>query len=175
MQAFPYVEINGFRTFSDDYIMALYDQMEKEGTAKRVFYIGSVTNRIDFLKWMKSPNISVLIIVEDMIDKVPLALSWITEAKDGRGWFNFNIFKKAWGPQSLEVMALTKKTWFSFMRPDGKEPIFRVLMGITPANNKLAIRLMQKMGVTFLGLIPDFVTNHWTGTRCGAYLSYITR
>jgi hypothetical protein len=173
MRVIPYIEINGARTFSDGYIANLFRLMEKEGTAKKVFHAGSVKAPEHFIKWMKNDKINAVVVIEDD-SNIPLAVAWITGMEDRRAWFNFNIFKAAWGKRSKEVATAARDHWL-YMQDSRGEYLFNLLLGLTPENNRLALRMAKMCGAKPLPVIPNFETNFWTGERHGAVFSYIER
>jgi hypothetical protein len=170
MRVIPYVEVNGVRSMSDDYLMGMFRLMQKEGTAKRVFHNGGVQSEQQFIKWMKEPGFFSMVIVDD--ESSPLLLSWVNGIEENRGWYNFCVFKKAWGNISIEVGKASVEYWLS-MRDSKGNPVFHVLMGATPTNNRLAIQYIKKCGAQPIGVIPSFGRNYWTGKRWDAMFSYI--
>jgi hypothetical protein len=172
MRVVPYIEINGARTFSDEYIADLFRLMEQEGTAKKVFHAGSVKAPHQFVKWMKDEKINAIVVTDD--DGTPLGLAWIGGIEDRRAWYNFNVFKAAWGKRAAEVAIAARDHWL-YMKDSRGEYLFDLLLGVTPANNRLALRLAKMCGAKPLPMIPNFGTNFWTGERYGAVISYIER
>ena len=172
MHLIPYVEVNGSWTLTDAYTAALFEQMQAEGTAKRVFHGGGVQTPGQFVQWLKSRRVSALLITED--DAAPLMLSWTAGHEDRRCWGNFCVFKSAWGQRTQELFQMTLDYWFG-LADDAGRPIFDIILGLTPENNRLAIATAKKCGASFAGAIPNFGTNHWTGQRYGAAISYWER
>lgn len=172
MLLIPYVEINGARTFTDEEIKTFFQMMIDEGTAKKVFHQGSVSTPDQFLQYLKKPSNHTIIIIDE--NRQPMGISWINGIEDRRAWFSFNVFKPYWGKKSIEILCLAREHWMNMENQTGQQ-IIKILIGITPSNNRLAIRMMQKCGATSLPEIPDFMTNHWTGERHGGVLSYFRR
>jgi hypothetical protein len=173
MRIIPYVEVNGAWTFTDSYLLEMWDQMVSEGTAKKVFFQGKVTSGKDLIKWCKSPANEVVIGIGDN-DQLPLIFTWLNGVEDRRAWFNFNIFKRAWGKDSHKL-AVQVGYYYLYMKDQEGNYIFDVLIGLTPSNNRLALQMVKKMGATSIGEIPLLLTNHWTGKRVGGVFSYFLR
>jgi hypothetical protein len=168
----PYVEVNGARTMGDDYVRGLYARMVEDGTAKRVFHGGAVKSSDDMVRWMKNPSMCAMLIAED---NEPLLLSWVTGIEDHRGWFSFCVFKKGWGRKKGQELGKMCADYWMGMKDNQGNPVFRVLMGVTPAHNRLALLWVKTVGAESIGTIPDFATNYWTGERFDAVISYIKR
>lgn len=172
MKIIPYIEVNGIRTMSDAYMAGLFRQMQEEGTAKRVWHSGTIQTEQEFVRWMKNPIIYSMLITDD--EGAPLILSWIAGVEEGRGWFNFCVFKKAWGRKKSEEVGRAAAQYWLRMRNSKGEPVFHVLLGITPSTNRLALSFIRACGAKSLGPpVPSFGADYWTGQRYDAVISYI--
>ena len=172
MQIIPYIEIDGTWTFTDTEIKSYFYYMQQEKTAKKVFHGGAVKDSSQFLTYLKSPANHTIIIINE--ERQPIMLAWLNGVEDKRAWFSFNVFKNFWGKKSIEAICLARDYWMN-MQDNRGQFIFNVLMGVTPSNNRLALRMMKLCGATSLEEIPDFMTNFWTGERVGGIFSYFGR
>jgi hypothetical protein len=172
MRIVPYVEINGSRTLSDDYMRGLYRRMVEENTAKIISPSGKVKDEGGFVDWAKNPKNAIMLIVDG---ETPLMLSWVTGIEDHRGWFSFCGFKSGWGrKKSIALGQACRDYWLNMQDSNGRH-VFDVLVGITPAANRLALIWAKMCGAQTIGTIPCFGTNHYTGKRYDVAISYITR
>jgi len=62
----------------------------------------------------------------------------------------------------------------SFPTTEG-EPLLEIILGATPASNKLAIRHIKAVGFVAIGEIPRMLPNILTGGRDAAVISYYLR
>ena len=101
MEIIPYAEIDGAWTFKDSFMKSLWDRMEAEGTAKRVFCTGLVTDRDTFVKFMKSPKNVVLTQWEG--DEC-VFIGWLNNISQHTAYAHFCCFKSIWGKRSKEAL-----------------------------------------------------------------------
>lgn len=65
------------------------------------------------------------------------------------------FFKVAWGKFTVEASRLTTDLILHAGYPDTGEHMLDALIGLTPADNKLAIRLLKKAGFKVVGTVPN--------------------
>jgi len=171
MQIVPYVEIDGAWTLKDSFVKTLWDKMEAEGTAKRVFCTGMVTDRDRFLAFMKS---SKTVVLTQWDNDECVFIGWLNNISQHTAYAHFCCFKSIWGEQSEEALKNALERWFAFKDSEG-ELMFDVLCGAIPETNKLAIRLAERCGITKLGTIPDYIRDAYTGVKTGMTIVYIRR
>ena len=159
----PYVEINGQRTISDAAVRALWEQMVYEGTAHIVFN-ETVKTSDDFLRLFKSPNVFPVLAG---INGIAMGAAWLTDVGPNSAVGHFCMFKSSWGFYSYDVGEEILKYWFS-LKKDNK-PMLDVIIGRTPADNRKALKYIERLGFQLLGTIP-----YLSGGK-GLVISYITR
>ena len=149
----------------------LYERMIEENTFKRVFYSGQVNNADEFVQYFKKPNNHAIVIIEE--DAEPLVLCWVNGVEDGHAWFNFAAFRSAWGhTRSVQLLKKAADYWYALKDSEG-EPLIKILCGMTPAKNKLALYVMKECGTTQTIEIPNYLTDVHTGKRTGIIISYL--
>jgi len=169
MKIIPYVQVDGAWSLPDSIMAGLWYKMLEEGTAKRVFCTGSVNSLPEFIALVKSPKNSVM---TQWVDEEPAFIGWINNFTQCSAMAHFNCFKKIWG-NSDTALKNAFKYWFAFKA--GDRHLFDTLVGMIPADNKLAIRLSKKVGAIGLGTIPDYAVNKFTKEKTGLYVCYMRR
>jgi len=144
-----YVEIDGIRTFSDEVMKIVWEQIQKDGVAKTVFNIESIKNSDDFVHYMKQPTVLPALII---VDEEIAGLGWLANMERNYAFGNYVFFKKWWGRKTLSMGKALIKYWFDFKKDD--EPLIDVVIGQTPKNNQRACKFIQKIGLTVVGTIP---------------------
>lgn len=145
----PYFHVDGVPTFKDSQIMELWHRMEREGTAKRVFYGGTVLSAQDFLAYMKDPENHLWVFVED---GKPVAFFWLNNFEGRTARIHFCAFKAVWGDQARKIGADALKLCLEDR--DGEGPLLDCLIGYTPAKNRLVRRFIREIGMETVGEVP---------------------
>ena len=167
----PYIEVNGMRTLSDGTVKAIWEQMRQENIVKRMFYDGSVCDEMKFLAWMKSPHK----IIHTMWDEGEIAALCLLTGYNGHSAIgHYCIFKKFLREKANEIAKQAIEYWFSWKTKNG-EPALHSIVGFTPDNNRLAIKMLPRMGFTIVGTIPDLAWNAYKKKRVGITISYRRR
>lgn len=78
----------------------------------------------------------------------------------------FCFFKGQKGSDSVDFGRMMLDVFFRSFDID-------ILFGMTPEDNKLATRFIQKVGISVHGPVPDFAT--WQGKPTGAWISHIRK
>jgi len=144
-----YVEMDGMRTFTDEFIRSLWDRI-KEDSLDHIWDSEVVKDRKDFLDWAKRPEILISMII---IDKEVAGIGWLHDMGRNYASASFMYFKNFWGTGTLEMGEALTDNWFSF-KNDAGEDLIDVLIGKTPAHNGRACKYLNRLGWTILGTIP---------------------
>lgn len=139
--------------------------MAREDVFHRVFYDGSVRDARAFLELMQKPaNVPVFVFE----GAEPLGFAWLNGLNGGIAFAHFCGLKAAKG-RTQQLGRLCIGYWMKNFQ------FLRVILGLTPSNNKLAVRFIQRLGFTPLGEIPGVVHDAYSGERVGAVISYYAR
>lgn len=171
IEVFPYVEINGARTLSDDVIRNVFRKMQLDKTLEIVFYDGVVKTEDDLLRLLKSPhNYPAFVLVDGNIR----AFAWFNDLHDGYATAHFCVFKESWGEEAGEMGKKVLSYWFSFKKEDGS-PMFNLILGVTPSHYRHALRFIATLGFQTIGKVPRILYNAYLNKRVNAILSYCER
>lgn len=167
----PYIKENDSWVVPDSYLLKMWNMMVEDKTHEMVFYRGKVKNGKQFIDWLKNPGNVVMIMVDES-SGAPLLISWVNNIKDRTAFAHFNTFSSTWGGQSIELLRLGIRYWFSLNT--GGIPLFDLLIGLVPEFNHHALSAIGKVGLTTLGMVPNFFSTP-DGKRHGVYFNYVER
>jgi hypothetical protein len=147
LEIIPYSVHDGIPTFKDSAILALYDQMVKDGTAKTVFIDGVVSSGEAFLNLMKNSVVAIAV-----KDGEPAGLGWLTNIELKRAQAHFCLFSKVWGNGS-DIVGKRLLSYLSNLRKNGSYA-FDCLIGFVPSRNTGAINFALQCGGHISGELP---------------------
>ena len=158
----------GRHWLTDKHIAQVYRRIVSEETVYRSFHDGSVRNTNDFIKFIRNKNNEIYFVEYDGKEA---GFFWLTKFQQKSAFINYCFYKNFWGKKALNVSQLCID--FIFNRKDiyGQYTL-DVLLGLTPANNKLAIKFLLKNGMTVLGKIPSILYNYIENTTVDGILSF---
>lgn len=143
MKAHKYGEIDGVRNFTDSFIMSIWDRIETEKKAEYVNRTSENWGREDFLRSVKSDKLHLWII---FYDKKLFAIVWVQNIKGKRAEMHFCTFN-GFPRNIVEYGREVQDFLMNFYE-------FEVVYGFTPADNKLALKYLDKLGWVRLGVLP---------------------
>jgi len=143
----PYAEYNGARSVSDDTVAGLFCELDDDGVIEAVFN-ESIRTEQDFILLMKSPdNLPVFVVLDGEL----VAAAWLNSITRNHASVHFIAVKRCRG-RSVEMGLRVVDYWFAF--PGDNGPLLDVLIGNTPANNRLAVQYIKRLGFIEIGEIP---------------------
>lgn len=149
MKLIPYAQVDGAWSVRDADVKHCWRKMEEEGTARIVFWSGSVKTEDDFLAMCKAPANIVVFVISDTDF---LGLAWLNEVSGNHAMAHFCFFRDSWGTDSIEMGEMVLSYWFSF-EYEG-EPVLKVIIGNVPDFNVKALSFIRKLGFIRVGEIP---------------------
>jgi hypothetical protein len=167
----PYTAIDGIPTFTDSFIRGLFERMDGEGLAERVFYDGAVTNPDAFLAMMKH-GMNRLFVIEFRGEIA--GCCWLNNFASRRGEFHFCFFDNLRGQDAVGV-GRDVVCDLLYMEDSAGNPIFDLLFGMTEVANKPAEFWCRKMGFEYLGIIPSVLWNANLKKSVPAHFWYVER
>lgn len=167
----PFHEKNGGRNFSNDYLSQTFRRIVREETMKKLFYDGSVRNTTDFIKFFRDGEKEIFFVEYDGKE---VGFFWLNKFRHKSAFINYCFYKEFWGEKALEISKQTIDFAFSRKNSEG-EHLTDVLLGLTPANNKLAIQFLLKNGMTVSGKVPGFLYDAIEEITVDGIFSYLQR
>ena len=148
-QPLTFNHIDGFN-LNIDFLRGVFKQMVNERQLDKVFYDGGVKTEKDFLQIFASPaNLAVFSWYENDL----AGMCWINEIQKDHCQAHYYFTKKAYGKVARKIAKEVMAYWFTFTNDD-KKTLFKTILGITPAKNKLAVKFNKDIGMTDMGIIP---------------------
>jgi hypothetical protein len=149
-QVYPVVITPTFSNTPDAVLANIWYDLFAEDKTDILFYDGMIKTVDQWLAFIKAPwNFPVICHDSDHI----VAIAWLNNLDNAAARCHFAFiddFQRDAGKAIINY-------WSGLKTVDEKaEPIFKVLYGITPETNKLAVRVIKIMGFTIIGTIPYF-------------------
>lgn len=158
-------------SLSDTYLSQIFRRIVLEGSVHWVFYDNSVRNPTEFITFLKKDNHSVFFVKFKGED---VGFFWLTNFIQKSVFINYCFYQSFWGKDSLKISQACLDYIFQMKTAHG-EYLVDVLLGLTPANNKLAVRFSIKNGMKIVGKIPGLITDCRHNEMLDGILSYKTR
>lgn len=152
----PYVKIDGEWSISDIIMHKVWTNMVRDKTLRIVFRDGEADTIEGFTRIVQSTdNLVSVIFNRDDATEPPtvdiVAIVWLNRFGPNYALTNHCFFREFWG-DTQEAATMALDFWFGMS--DGVKPIFDVLLGQTPADNRLGVSFAKRLGFTILGEIP---------------------
>lgn len=151
----PYIPNDGILPVKDSFILAVWDQMMAECTAKTVFFDGTVNNGVQFLNNLKQiGNVAYL----GFADNDFAGLFWINAIRNGRAFIHFCIMRAYWGRDAVTFGKLALDVVGKITTTEGL-PLLQLVTGVTAASNAQVIRYAKSLGMVECGRVRSFLFN----------------
>lgn len=167
----PFRNEHGVPNFSNTHLAQIFRRMAMEETVSKVFFDGSINNTSDFIKFCHNPDNEVFILKSWGRDA---GFFWLNRFRHKSFFITYCFFKNFWGRQAQEISDAALDFLFS-RTDDYGEHQTDVLLGLTPADNRLALKFMLKNNMTIFGRVPDFIYDHQEGKSIDGIISYLQR
>jgi hypothetical protein len=163
----PYVEVNGVRTLTDEYLVDVFERLEDEGNDKVIFHDHPISTGREFVAMMKRPaNVPVFAL---NARGECCAFAWLNNIGKSHAYGHFGYLRSAEGPDPIDIGKSIVKYWFEVGHT------LDVIVGSIPEWNDRALNFIVKVGLTRLGPIPNMYVNPFTSEKCSAVIHYIAR
>ncbi len=168
----PYADVGGAWTFTDAQLEKLYLQAVADRSLARVFIAGDITTLTAWIKFFKRSDSIVHFVLDDH-GKVVL-MAWLNQFGPKHAQAHFCGFRGSWGKHGVIKPACQISFDYWFGLRNGHETVIDTIIGQTPANNRLAIRLMKNFCIE-LGTIPGLIWDASEKEFVGATIFYKRR
>jgi len=142
----------------------------RDNTADRVFYDGSINNAKEFLAFVKSPSNLFYFVMEE---NHMCGFVWLNHLECDTARIHFCGFKRKWG----HIIQIGK--WvlnqLIHMQNEFGFYLFDTFVGYTPANNRLAVKYNQNIGMVTVGVIPGLLLDYHNGRAVDGVVTYFNR
>lgn len=167
----PYV-FNGVTwSIPDEAMLNLFEQLKENNITDKLFY-GMDINAVKFFSIFKNPANQMHVFWLD--DLRPGFMAWLNSWGYNYAFAHFTGFPWTWGKRTQEYTKQTLAYWFGFNRKDGT-PLLDLILGLTPANNRLAVRAAKRAGFSVLAEVPDIQFGPDPVTKVGGVYTVLNR
>lgn len=161
----PYARVDDSWTLSDEIVLDVARQCQREGTFKRVFCEGEIEGPEQFLELLKLPHNAPVFIYRGM---KPIGFAWLNGFAGNIAFGHFCFLIEAWGKDAEPAGRMVLDYWMTF-------PAIQVVIGTTPETNGPAANYAERIGFARLGSIPRMVHNVHLGKNVAAIVLYYVR
>lgn len=138
---------SGEYSIPHEYMAQIWLRIKKENRHNDLFYDGSVTDLQGWLNYIYNPQNHVIVIADET--GYPSHIAWINKFYQGHAF----LHHCAIGQYNRRSWPLIRDHWAG-MKDDFGNSLIKVLLGITPVTNKLAIKLVKILKWNMLGCVP---------------------
>lgn len=171
----PYAVVDGVASLRPSLLRDLFRRMQADRLDRWIFHDGSVATAEDFVALATSAGVHFFAVYDTAPDKRQFAaLVFLTNYVGESALVHHCYFRDYWGEPAREI----GRQVFDFllgMQDAAGRMLYPVILGLTPANNRLGVRFAEAMGGRIAATIPEMFWDAHAGRRVGAVLSYITR
>lgn len=161
----PYAKVDGGWTLSDEIVLNLAREYQKDGTFTRVFCEGVIETPEQFLEAMKNPANAPVFIYRGF---KPIGVAWLNGFSGNIAFAHFCFLVSAWGPDTERAGRMVVDYWMTF-------PAIQVLIGTTPETSGPAAKYAERLGFVRLGAIPRFIHDAYHDRHVAAIVLYYVR
>jgi hypothetical protein len=162
----PYAVADGVPSFRDSEIRGWYERLEAEGLARWVFFDAKQLSGDDLLRLVKKPgNFTFTVWTEGEHWRPEMAaFFWMHHFIGTTVFLHHVVFRKFHGTQAVAIgkFVLAEVTRMGFCES---------VMGITPANNRLAVRFAKSIGMQRLGVVPRIFYDAYENRQVDGFLT----
>lgn len=166
-----YNDQDGDYNFSDTYLSQVYRKIVLEKTVYRAFYDVTLRDTRDFVSYCKRRDIEFFFIRFKGEDA---GFFWLTPFVAKSAFIRYCLYQQFLGEQSLIISRDCIKAIFNRKNQHGEHKL-DVLLGLTPANNKLGLKFLSKNGMTVAGKVPGLVKDIREDKPVDGIFSYLPR
>ena len=167
----PYAAEDNTINLPDSYLAQVFRRMVREETVRKVFYDGSITNTMDFIKLFRNPD-NEFFFVEQAGRET--GFFWLNRFRHRSAFINYCFHREFKGQQALAISQACLD--FLLSRKDAHgDHCTDVILGLTPASNRLAVIFLQMNGMTIIGRVPRFLYDASKDATVDGIFSYKQR
>ena len=171
VEVVPMYEESGQSNFSDKKLGQVFRRIVREESVYKLFYDGSVRNTRDFRKFMRNRDNEIFFVT---FRGKEVGFFWLNHFRQKSYFINYCLYREFWGENALTISNICIDHVLKRTDSDGAF-LVDVILGLTPANNMLAVNFLLKNEMTILGKVPGFLYDSTTGETVDGIFSYRQR
>lgn len=153
---------------SDRHLAQIYRRVVREKTIHKTFFDTRVENTKDFLSYFKAENLDFYLVSYNGQES---GFFWLKKFLPRASFITYCFYRSFWGEHTLEISKACIDYIFG-RKNEHDDPEIDILMGLTPASNKLALKFLAKNGMKIVGNIPNLIWDDQKGKLVDGVLSY---
>jgi len=161
----------GCYNVSDRHLAGIYRRIVKEKSINKIFFDCKISNTNDFINYFKNDRLELFLVSYNGQES---GFFWLKEFFPRASFITYCLYKSFWGEHTLKISQTCIDAIFDRKDEHGNHEM-DILMGLTPANNKLALRFLKKNGIKIIGTIPNLIWDFEKGNYVDGILSYRNR
>jgi hypothetical protein len=167
----PFYDNDGAPNFSNNSLAQVFRRIVREDSVAKIFYDGSVRNSADFIRFVRNRENELFFVSYEGRDA---GFFWLNRLRSKAAFITYCLYKDFWGDEALLISRKCIEFLFAGKNGHGEHRI-DVLLGLTPANNKLAVKFLLKNGMTVLGKVPGLLYDASAEATVDGIFSYLPR
>lgn len=167
----PFLGPAGTQNFTEKYLGQVYRRIVREESVYKIFYDGSVNNTYDFKRFATNKENELFF---PKFKGRDVGFFWLNRFRQKTVFITYCLYKEFWGTDALTVSKVCIDFIFERKDPFGQHQV-DVILGLTPANNKLAIKFLLSNNMVIMGKLPAAVHDVHKNTTVDGVFSYIQR
>lgn len=167
----PLSEKKNSSALSDTFLGQVFRRIVREESVYKLFYDGSVRDTRDFIEFMRNPENEIFFVNQNGKE---VGFFWLGNFRQKSYFINYCFYKEFWGDAAQAISRVCIDFIFKRKNAHG-DYLVDVLLGLTPANNKLAVKFLLKNGMTILGKVPGFLYDSIEDKTVDGIFSYRQR
>ncbi len=171
IEIIPYVFNDGVPTFRDSEVMDIWVEAVKERALDYLFLDMPDISVNNFLAFIKQPNINFFVV---LIKNKPAVIIFLTEIQYTKAECHFFFFDGFRGQKAVEIGQYCLDFLIN-MPFDKNTYMYDLIVGITPVANFDACQFLSKVGMTIVGVIPNYLYNAHKNKSESVVYSYYYR
>lgn len=151
---------DGVSNIPDEVVLYIWNKFVEEGKVETVFFNGVISTPQEWLTLFNSPHVFPVVIMDDDPKPDVVWVSWLNQVSDGWAWAHFCAFgryRKGVGDMVMDYLSRLGLVG---------------LIGVIPAWNVRAMRMIRSLGWEFSGVLPGLCNTIFLGKRSDGHVHY---
>lgn len=163
-----YCQLGEGYNFSDKHLAGIYRRVLREKSIHKIFFDTKMANTEDFISYFKDKNLDFYFVSYNGQES---GFFWLKKFFPRASFITYCLYKSFWGEHTLKISQTCIDVLFKRKDQRGN-PEIDILMGLTPASNKLALKFLSKNGMKIVGNIPNLIWDDQKEKLVDGVLSY---
>lgn len=165
----PYAVVDGVPSFKDSEIAGWFERLEKENLARWAFFGGALLSGAELVRFVKTAGIFTFTVWAGGAGAAEMVgFFWLDRFVQRACFLHHVIFRKFHGAEATAIGVFVLSEVLRLGMAD-------TILGLTPANNPLAVRYARRIGMQPAGRLPNIFYDAYANQSVDGILTYTTR